>query len=56
MDTWHWPQWVIIFWLIAKFIMWVWEDARKDDGMGLVVSIMLSVLYAWILWMGGFWS
>jgi hypothetical protein len=53
----NWPQILVFVWLVLASAFGIHRDARK---VGPVTNVLCETVlhgsFAWLLWMGGFWS
>lgn len=57
MSAWAWPQYVVLGMLVFRVVFGMGMHGKPKDGnwnAGEVAGITL--VWAWVFWMGGFWG
>ncbi len=55
-EHWHWPQWTYAVILILSLLVMAAQHGDNRTGKhNAVLSLVVSLLTAWILHEGGFW-
>lgn len=57
MSAWAWPQWLVLGFLVFRIVVGMGIHGNERRGQYNAGEIAgFTVLYAWVLWMGGFWQ